>query len=47
LSGDKDRDLAVDRTKWFAIPAEYSDVDNSGLRVTINRSPNTYPIEMK
>jgi hypothetical protein len=38
---------AVDRTKWFAIPADYSDVDRSGLRVTINPGPNTYPIEMK
>jgi hypothetical protein len=38
---------AVDRTKWFAIPAEYSDVDHSGLRVTITSGPNTYPINMK
>src|SRR5262249_34252536 len=38
---------AVDRTKWFAIPAEYSDVDHSGLRVTIAPGPNTYPIDMK
>jgi hypothetical protein len=38
---------AGDRTKWFAIPAEYSDIDHSGLRVTIHPGPNTYPIEMK
>jgi hypothetical protein len=38
---------AVDRTKWFAIPLEYGDVDHSGLRVTINHGSNTYPIDMK
>jgi hypothetical protein len=36
-----------DRTKWFAIPAEYGDVDHSGLRVTIHPGPNTYPLDMK
>jgi hypothetical protein len=37
----------VDRTKWFAIPAEYGDLERSGLRVTIHGGTNTYPIEMK
>jgi hypothetical protein len=37
----------VDGTKWFAIPAEYGDVDHSGLRVTIHRGSITYPIDMK
>ena len=37
----------VDRTKWFAIPAEYGDVDHSGPRVTIHRGPNTYHLDMK
>jgi hypothetical protein len=38
---------AVDRKKWFAIPKDYGDVDHSGLRVGIERGPNTYHLEMK
>lgn len=38
---------AGDRTKWFAIPAKYDDVDRSGLLVTISPGTNTYHIEMK
>jgi hypothetical protein len=38
---------AVERTTWFAIPAEYGDIDHSGLRVTIHAGPNNCDIEMK
>jgi hypothetical protein len=38
---------ADDRRKWFAIPAKYGDVDQSGLRVTITSGLNNFPIEMK
>ncbi len=38
---------AVDRTKWFAVPALYSDIDHSGLHVTIIPGPNTYHLDMK
>jgi hypothetical protein len=38
---------AVDRTKWFAIPDTYSEVNHSGLSVTIVCGPNAYDIEMK
>jgi hypothetical protein len=37
----------IDRSKWFAIPIEYRDVEHSGLRITINGGPNSHPIELK
>jgi hypothetical protein len=37
----------IDRSKWFAIPAEFSDFEKAGLACTVKQGENSFEIRLK